>query len=117
MVISRNRLSMGCVFDEVRNKFSFRRLNGETSSSSPVPNCHTILKRGRFDSCVKDFGCHATAKVLPALAGSAFLRLVCRQDAGCTVGFMESPRGLTTVHRDHEPRAVPRPTESADKSD
>jgi hypothetical protein len=31
--------------------------------------------------------------------------------------FMESPLGRTTVRWDHEPRAVPRPTESADKSD
>ena len=29
---------------------------------------------------------------------------------------MESPLGLTTVHRDHEPLAVPRQKESADKS-
>src|SRR3989475_11214757 len=28
-----------------------------------------------------------------------------------------APLGLATVHWDHEPRAVPRPTESADKSD
>jgi len=31
--------------------------------------------------------------------------------------FMESPLGLTTVHWDHEPLAVPRRTKSADKSD
>src|SRR5213592_7021 len=30
---------------------------------------------------------------------------------------MESPLGLATVHSDHEPLAVPRRTESADKSD
>src|SRR5437867_4889766 len=30
------------------------------------------------------------------LAGSAFLRLVCRQDAGSTLGFMESPHGFSS---------------------
>src|SRR2546428_13990954 len=35
----------------------------------------------------------------------------------CEAWFMESPLGLATVHRDHEPLAVQRRTKSADKSD
>src|SRR5437660_4989784 len=36
------------------------------------------------------------------LAGSAFIRSLCRQDAGSTLGFMESPLSLFRMHWDHE---------------
>src|SRR2546425_8367536 len=51
------------------------------------------------------------------LAGSAFLRSVCRQDAGSTLGFIESLDDSEIVHWGHEQLAVPRRTQSADKSD
>src|SRR5258707_1053981 len=37
------------------------------------------------------------------LAGSAFLRLFCRQDAVSTLRFMESPLSFFRMHWDHEP--------------
>src|SRR3989454_3495672 len=41
------------------------------------------------------------------LAGSAFRRLVCRQDAGSTLGFLESLLSLSRVHLDHGPFHTP----------
>jgi hypothetical protein len=41
----------------------------------------------------------------------------CRQDAGSTLGFMESFFSFFRMHWEHEPRDVPRRTESAAKSD
>src|SRR5438094_8952463 len=41
------------------------------------------------------------------LAGNAFLRWVCRQDAGSTLGFMESSHDFCAVHWDHEPTPNP----------
>src|SRR2546430_90272 len=35
--------------------------------------------------------------------GRAFLRCLCRQDAGSTLGFMESLQNLDAVRWDHEP--------------
>jgi hypothetical protein len=50
---------------------------------------------------------HPSGKTAPPrcclhLAGSAFLRLTCRQDAGSTLRFMERRRGRLAEH-DHEP--------------
>src|SRR5881396_1581975 len=36
------------------------------------------------------------------LVGRAFLRFPCRQDAGSTLAFMESPLSLLHTHWDHE---------------
>src|SRR2546428_193809 len=41
------------------------------------------------------------------LAGSAFRRLVCRQDAGSTLEFLESLLSLSRMHWDHEPFHTP----------
>jgi len=62
---------------------------------------------GRFmESLLSSFHMHRdyeprTSETAPPrccrhLAGSAFLRLVCRQDAGSTLGFMESPHGFSS---------------------
>ena len=51
------------------------------------------------------------------LVGRAFLRFPCRQDAGSTLGFMESLDGFDAVHWDHEPtRPRPRPRKQTTQS-
>src|SRR5436190_19022361 len=41
------------------------------------------------------------------LAGSAFLRSLCRQDAGSTFGFMKRLFSFFRMHWDHEPNPDP----------
>src|SRR5580765_6086599 len=54
-----------------------------------------------------------TSQVVPAtrccrrLVGRASLRFLCRQDAGSTLRFMESPHAIFAVHWDHEPTPQP----------
>src|SRR5438128_10973121 len=48
------------------------------------------------------------------LVGRAFLRFLCRQDAGSTLRFMESPLSFFPMHWDHEP--TPSPSQEASDS-
>src|SRR2546425_13113434 len=65
-------------------------------------------------------GNHRNAGAVPSrccrhLAGSAFLGLICREDAGSTWVHGESPFGLATAHWDHEP--TPNPSQEGNCED
>src|SRR5439155_1944426 len=81
-------------------------------------SCRPGALTGRFmESLLSFFHTHwdyepRTSETAPPrccrhLAGSAFLWLVCRQDAGSTLGFLESLLSLSRMHWDHEPFHTP----------
>src|SRR6059036_3978825 len=94
-----------------------RRGTDRTADERLLPSWEGSGARRFMESTLSFFSMHwdheprtsetAPPKCCRHLAGSAFLWLVCRQDAGSTLGFLESLLSLSRMHWDHEPFHTP----------